>query len=147
MRISDWSSVVCSSDLDVVNYLSHGIARHGEGESAEMEDLTAKAEAAEAETKGDALTEFAVNLNVLAQEGRIDPLVGRGAEVERTIQVLCRRRKNNPLYVGEAGVGKTALAEGLARRIVEGDVPEVLKEAVIYSLDLECGGASCGERV
>src|SRR3546814_6797113 len=101
-----------------------------------MEDLTAKAEAAEAETKGDALTEFAVNLNVLAQEGRIDPLVGRGAEVERTIQVLCRRRKNNPLYVGEAGVGKTALAEGLARRIVEGDVPEVLKEAVIYSLDL-----------
>lgn len=124
------------SRLDVVNYLSHGIARHGEGESAEMEDLTAKAEAAEAETKGDALTEFAVNLNVLAQEGRIDPLVGRGAEVERTIQVLCRRRKNNPLYVGEAGVGKTALAEGLARRIVEGDVPEVLKEAVIYSLDL-----------
>src|SRR3546814_8120725 len=101
-----------------------------------MEDLTAKAEAAEAETKGDALTEFAVNLNVLAQEGRIDPLVGRGAEVERTIQVLCRRRKNNPLYVGEAGVGKTALAEGLARRSVEGDVPEVLKEAVIYSLDL-----------
>src|SRR3546814_3713410 len=88
------------SRLDVVNYLSHGIARHGEGESAEMEDLTAKAEAAEAETKGDALTEFAVNLNVLAQEGRIDPLVGRGAEVERTIQVLCRRRKNNPLYVG-----------------------------------------------
>src|SRR3546814_12660269 len=86
-----------------------------------MEDLTAKAEATEAETKGDALTEFAVNLNVLAQEGRIDPLVGRGAEVERTIQVLCRRRKNNPLYVGEAGVGKTALAEGLARRIVEGD--------------------------
>src|SRR3546814_7235816 len=88
LRISDWSSDVCSSDL---------------------EDLTAKAEAAEAETKGDALTEFAVNLNVLAQEGRIDPLVGRGAEVERTIQVLCRRRKNNPLYVGEAGVGKTAL--------------------------------------
>src|SRR3546814_806798 len=150
MRISDWSSDVCSSDLtganllvaifgekdshavyylnqqdvsrlDVVNYLSHGIARHGEGESAEMEDLTAKAEAAEAETKGDALTEFAVNLNVLAQEGRIDPLVGRGAEVERTIQVLCRRRKNNPLYVGEAGVGKTALAEGLARRIVRSE--------------------------
>src|SRR3546814_11762539 len=101
-----------------------------------MEDLTDKAEAAEAETKGDALDEYAVNLNVLAQEGRIDPLVGRGEEVERTIQVLRRRRKNNPLYVGEAGVGKTALAEGLARRIVEGDVPEVLKEAVIYSLDL-----------
>ncbi|MGN7725183.1 ATP-dependent Clp protease ATP-binding subunit ClpA [Luteimonas sp. 22616] len=124
------------SRLDVVNYLSHGIAKQGEGESADMEDLTAKAEAAEAETKGDALTEYAINLNVLAQEGRIDPLVGRAEEVERTIQVLCRRRKNNPLYVGEAGVGKTALAEGLARRIVEGDVPKVLQEATIYSLDL-----------
>ena len=124
------------SRLDVVNYLSHGIAKHGEGESADMEDLAAKAEAAEAETKGDALGEYAINLNVLAQEGRIDPLVGRAEEVERTIQVLCRRRKNNPLYVGEAGVGKTALAEGLARRIVEGDVPKVLQEAVIYSLDL-----------
>src|SRR3546814_18578676 len=101
-----------------------------------MEDSTSRAGAAEASTKGDALTVFAVNLNVVAQDGRIDPLVGRGAEVERTIQVLCRRRKNNPLYVGEAAVGKTALAEGLARRIVEGDVPEVLKEAVIYSLDL-----------
>ncbi|MDN5782180.1 MAG: ATP-dependent Clp protease ATP-binding subunit ClpA, partial [Luteimonas sp.] len=124
------------SRLDVVNYLSHGIAKHGDGESAEMEDLSAKAEAAEAEAKGDALTEYAINLNVLAQEGRIDPLVGRAEEVERTIQVLCRRRKNNPLYVGEAGVGKTALAEGLARRIVEGDVPKVLQEATIYSLDL-----------
>ncbi|WP_027080043.1 ATP-dependent Clp protease ATP-binding subunit ClpA [Luteimonas mephitis] len=124
------------SRLDVVNYLSHGIAKHGEGESADMEDLAAKAEAAEAETKGDALGEYAINLNVMAQEGRIDPLVGRAEEVERTIQVLCRRRKNNPLYVGEAGVGKTALAEGLARRIVEGDVPKVLQEAVIYSLDL-----------
>ena len=124
------------SRLDVVNYLSHGIAKQGEGESADMEDLAAKAEAAEAETKGDALGEYAINLNVMAQEGRIDPLVGRAEEVERTIQVLCRRRKNNPLYVGEAGVGKTALAEGLARRIVEGDVPKVLQEAVIYSLDL-----------
>src|SRR5690606_14109344 len=114
----------------------HGIARHGEGEPAEIEDMSAKAESAGAEGKGDALAEFAVNLNALAREGRIDPLVGRGEEVERTIQVLCRRRKNNPLYVGEAGVGKTALAEGLARRIVEGEVPAVLKEAVIYSLDL-----------
>ena len=124
------------SRLDVVNYLSHGIAKQGEGESSEMEDITAKAEASEADAKGDALAEYAVNLNVMAQEGRIDPLVGRGEEVERTIQVLCRRRKNNPLYVGEAGVGKTALAEGLARRIVEGDVPKVLQEATIYSLDL-----------
>ena len=86
--------------------------------------------------KGDALTEFASNLNELALAGKIDPLVGRAEEVERTIQVLCRRRKNNPLYVGEAGVGKTALAEGLAKRIVEGDVPEVLTEATIYALDL-----------
>src|SRR5690606_24702333 len=76
------------------------------------------------------------NLNELAREGKIDPLIGREDEVERTIQVLCRRRKNNPLYVGEAGVGKTALAEGLAWRIVEGKVPEVLKDATIYSLDL-----------
>ncbi|GAB3318897.1 ATP-dependent Clp protease ATP-binding subunit ClpA [Luteimonas notoginsengisoli] len=124
------------SRLDVVNYLSHGIAKHGDTESPDMEDLGAKAEAAEGEAKGDALSEYAVNLNALAQEGRIDPLVGRADEVERTIQVLCRRRKNNPLYVGEAGVGKTALAEGLARRIVEGDVPKVLQEATIYSLDL-----------
>ena len=124
--------------LDVVNYISHGIARHGEGEgdSPQPQDGEAKPEGAEGEHKGDALAEFASNLNDLAIAGKIDPLVGRAEEVERTIQVLCRRRKNNPLYVGEAGVGKTALAEGLAKRIVEGDVPEVLTEAVIYSLDL-----------
>src|SRR3546814_13865698 len=105
-----------------------------------MEDLTAKAEAAEAETKGDALTEFAVNLNVLAQEGRIDPLVGRGAAVERTIQALCRRRKNNPPYIGEAGVGKTALAAGLSRRTVEAVVPAVLTESTAYGrLGKDCG--------
>src|SRR5690606_36209970 len=95
-----------------------------------------KAEAGEGEGKSDALTEFASNLNDLARQGKIDPLVGRADEVERTIQVLCRRRKNNPLYVGEAGVGKTALAEGLAKRIVEGEVPDVLLDATIYSLDL-----------
>src|SRR3546814_20569199 len=104
------------------------MARKGEGESAEMEDLTAKAEAAEAETKGDALTEFAVNLNMLAQEGRIDHLVGRGAEVERTIQVLCRRRKNNPLYVVEDGWAKTERSERRARRILDSAFHECLRE-------------------
>ncbi|HVI59368.1 MAG TPA: ATP-dependent Clp protease ATP-binding subunit ClpA [Luteimonas sp.] len=123
------------SRLDVVNYLSHGIAKSTLDELHESAEA-AKAEQAEAEGKGDALAEYATNLNTMAQEGRIDPLVGRAEEIERTIQVLCRRRKNNPLYVGEAGVGKTALAEGLARRIVEGDVPKVLEDTVIYSLDL-----------
>ncbi|MGS1079055.1 ATP-dependent Clp protease ATP-binding subunit ClpA [Pseudoxanthomonas beigongshangi] len=124
--------------LDVVNYLSHGIAKQGEeGESqGAHEGEGGKTEAGEGDGKGDALTEFASNLNDLARQGKIDPLVGRADEVERTIQVLCRRRKNNPLYVGEAGVGKTALAEGLAKRIVEGEVPDVLLDATIYSLDL-----------
>jgi ATP-dependent Clp protease ATP-binding subunit ClpA len=124
--------------LDVVNYLSHGIAKHGGEESSSHQDEgeSRQGEGGEGEVKGDALAEFAVNLNQMAREGRIDPLVGRVNEVERTIQVLCRRRKNNPLYVGEAGVGKTAIAEGLAKRIVDGDVPEVLADATIFSLDL-----------
>ncbi|MBL8258101.1 MAG: ATP-dependent Clp protease ATP-binding subunit ClpA [Pseudoxanthomonas mexicana] len=123
--------------LDIVNYLSHGIAKQGEeNDAAGQPEGEGKAEGGEGEGKGDALTEFASNLNDMARQGRIDPLVGRGDEIERTIQVLCRRRKNNPLYVGEAGVGKTALAEGLAKRIVEGEVPDVLLDAVIYSLDL-----------
>lgn len=123
--------------LDIVNYLSHGIAKQGEeNDTAGHPEGEGKTEGADGEGKGDALTEFASNLNDLARQGKIDPLVGRGDEIERTIQVLCRRRKNNPLYVGEAGVGKTALAEGLAKRIVEGDVPDVLLDAVIYSLDL-----------
>ncbi|RPE81640.1 ATP-dependent Clp protease ATP-binding subunit ClpA [Vulcaniibacterium tengchongense] len=122
--------------LDVVNYISHGIAKHGSEEApGAHEDGEARAEG-EGEGKADALGEFAVNLNQLAREGKIDPLVGRADEVERTIQVLCRRRKNNPLYVGEAGVGKTAIAEGLAKRIVDGEVPEVLADATIYALDL-----------
>ncbi len=124
--------------LDVVNYLSHGIAKQGDesdaGNTPESEGKPG--EGSEGEGKGDALAEFASNLNELARAGKIDPLVGRADEVERTIQVLCRRRKNNPLYVGEAGVGKTALAEGLAKRIVDGEVPEVLLDATIYSLDL-----------
>ncbi|MCC8469733.1 ATP-dependent Clp protease ATP-binding subunit ClpA [Xanthomonas phaseoli] len=123
--------------LDIVNYLSHGIAKLGEdGEQPSAPDGESKSEGGEGEAKGDALAEFATNLNDQARNGKIDPLVGRGDEIERTIQVLCRRRKNNPLYVGEAGVGKTAIAEGLAKRIVDNDVPEVLADAVIYSLDL-----------
>ena len=124
--------------LDVVNYLSHGIAKQGEenesGGQPEGEGKTG--EGSEGEGKADALAEFASNLNEMARNGKIDPLVGRADEVERTIQILCRRRKNNPLYVGEAGVGKTALAEGLAKRIVEGQVPDVLLDATIYALDL-----------
>ncbi|HET8764207.1 MAG TPA: Clp protease N-terminal domain-containing protein, partial [Rhodanobacter sp.] len=122
--------------LDVVNYLSHGIAKVGDGGEAKAQpEEKPEAEGGE-DAKGNPLHEFASNLNELAREGKIDPLIGREDEVERTIQVLCRRRKNNPLYVGDAGVGKTALAEGLAKRIVEGQVPEVLSDAVIYSLDL-----------
>ncbi|MBP7981566.1 MAG: ATP-dependent Clp protease ATP-binding subunit ClpA, partial [Arenimonas sp.] len=100
--------------LDVVNYLSHGMAR-GSEQPEEVSDEAKNTDGAE-ETKANALAEYAVNLNELALEGRIDPLIGREDEVERTIQILCRRRKNNPLYVGDPGVGKTALAEGLAWR-------------------------------
>ena len=122
--------------LDVVNYLSHGIAKIGDAPE-EKAAPESKGEGEEgADPKGNPLQEFASNLNELARDGKIDPLIGREDEVERTIQVLCRRRKNNPLFVGEAGVGKTALAEGLAWRIVEGKVPAVLKDATIYSLDL-----------
>ncbi|WP_019398926.1 ATP-dependent Clp protease ATP-binding subunit ClpA [Pseudoxanthomonas sp. GW2] len=124
--------------LDVVNYLSHGIAKLGDEPEpgAASPDGEGRAEGGEGEGKTDVLTEYATNLNEQARAGKIDPLVGRADEIERTIQVLCRRRKNNPLYVGEAGVGKTAIAEGLAKRIVDGEVPEVLADAVIYSLDL-----------
>ena len=122
------------SRLDVINFISHGLAKTDEtppkdapGESAER---------GEAESGESALEKYATNLNLAAEAGRIDPLIGRTHEVERTIEILCRRRKNNPLYVGEAGVGKTAIAEGLARLIVEGKVPDVLADATIYSLDL-----------
>jgi ATP-dependent Clp protease ATP-binding subunit ClpA len=121
--------------LDVVNYISHGIAKIGDEPSSGMPGSEREGEEG-ADSKGNPLSEYATNLNELALEGKIDPLIGRQDEIERTIQVLCRRRKNNPLYVGEAGVGKTALAEGLAKRIVEGEVPEVLENAVIWSLDL-----------
>ncbi|MDW2981824.1 MAG: ATP-dependent Clp protease ATP-binding subunit ClpA [Rhodanobacter sp.] len=121
--------------LDVVNYISHGIAKIGDEPAASASGGEREGEEG-GEAKGNPLHEFASNLNELALEGKIDPLIGRTDEIERTIQVLCRRRKNNPLYVGEAGVGKTALAEGLAKRIVDGEVPEVLESATIWSLDL-----------
>jgi ATP-dependent Clp protease ATP-binding subunit ClpA len=120
--------------LDVVHYISHGLTRDAPGKS-EGED----AGTAEPEREGEgsnALEKYTTNLNAQAQAGRIDPLIGRKLEVERTIEILCRRRKNNPLYVGEAGVGKTAIAEGLARKIVEGDVPDVLQDCTLYALDL-----------
>ena len=124
------------SRLDVVNYISHGMSKTDDDKgSAKEEAPAAGAAAAEAESAS-ALEKYASNLNKLAEEGKIDPLIGRELEVERTIEILCRRRKNNPLYVGEAGVGKTAIAEGLARRIVESQVPEVLAGCTIYSLDL-----------
>jgi ATP-dependent Clp protease ATP-binding subunit ClpA len=123
--------------LDVVNYISHGIAKVGDSSTEDKSQSESRPDGEGGdELKGNPLQEFAANLNELAREGKIDPLIGREDEVERTIQVLCRRRKNNPLYVGESGVGKTALAEGLAWRIVEGRVPPVLKDAIIYSLDL-----------
>jgi ATP-dependent Clp protease ATP-binding subunit ClpA len=121
--------------LDVVNYISHGIAKIGDEPISGTSAGEREAEEG-GEPKGNPLSEYASNLNELALEGKIDPLIGRTDEIERTIQVLCRRRKNNPLYVGEAGVGKTALAEGLAKRIVDGEVPEVLEGATIWSLDL-----------
>ena len=121
--------------LDVVNYISHGIAKIGDEPTSGISSGERDAEEG-GEGKGNPLSEYATNLNELALEGKIDPLIGRQDEIERTIQVLCRRRKNNPLYVGEAGVGKTALAEGLAKRIVDGDVPEVLENATIWALDL-----------
>lgn len=120
--------------LDVVNYISHGLGRDGEGESRDQ-DLVDDGQGSE-EAKASPLEQFAVNLNVQAQADKIDPLIGREEEIERTVQILCRRRKNNPLYVGDSGVGKTALAEGLARRIVEGSVPDALKDAELWALDL-----------
>ena len=117
--------------LDVVNYISHGLSKLAEEKAAE------EPQSEERESDGgSALEKYTTNLNRLAQEGRIDPLIGRKLEVERTIEILCRRRKNNPLYVGEAGVGKTAIAEGLARLIVEGQVPEVLADCSLYALDM-----------
>ncbi|GAD79326.1 ATP-dependent Clp protease ATP-binding subunit ClpA [Vibrio ezurae] len=121
------------SRLDIVNFISHGITKTAKDDSSELFGST---ETAEEVAQEDQLENFATNLNIVARNGNIDPLIGRDQELERTVQVLCRRRKNNPLLVGEAGVGKTAIAEGLAWRIVEGDVPEVIANSVIYSLDI-----------
>ena len=120
--------------LDVVNYISHGISKVYDQpeENTENSEQTETADS----TAKQPLETFAVNLNEQAAQGKIDPLIGRRAEVQRTIQILCRRRKNNPLFVGEAGVGKTALAEGLAKMIVEGEVPDVLLNCTLYALDL-----------
>ena len=126
------------SRLDAVNYISHGIAKvqgqaqdrtvHGADEDVAAENVVRRGH--------EALDSYCVDLNKKARDGKVDPLIGREPEIERTIQVLCRRTKNNPLYVGDPGVGKTALAEGLARRIVNGEVPEVLSDATVFSLDM-----------
>ncbi len=129
--------------LDAVNFISHGIAK-APGRSAQRPVAGSSNDGPEAEREErgrtsknqDGLSAYCVNLNKKAQAGKIDPLIGRDQEIERTIQILCRRTKNNPLYVGDPGVGKTAIAEGLAKRIVEGDVPEVLAKSTIYALDM-----------
>ncbi len=126
--------------LDVVNFIAHGIKKGEPPEPAKGAEGASEGEegssGGEKNEKASPLEQFTQNLNQLAKDGKIDPLIGRYFEVERTIQILCRRRKNNPLLVGEAGVGKTAIAEGLAWRITQGDVPEILAEAVVYSLDM-----------
>ncbi|MCF7452690.1 ATP-dependent Clp protease ATP-binding subunit ClpA [Vibrio sp. A1-1] len=123
------------SRLDIVNFISHGITK-ASGASEDPSSDSFSSESVEEPNSEERLESFATNLNQVAKDGNIDPLIGRDKELERTIQVLCRRRKNNPLLVGEAGVGKTAIAEGLAWRIVEGQVPEVIQNSVIYSLDI-----------
>ena len=126
------------SRLDAVTYISHGVGK-GEAIAAQPAETKSNEEpkADEKPKKAEsALKQFTVDLNEKAKIGKVDPLIGRSAEVDRTVQILCRRSKNNPLYVGDPGVGKTAIAEGLARKIIEGDVPDVLKPAVIYSLDM-----------
>jgi ATP-dependent Clp protease ATP-binding subunit ClpA len=122
--------------LDVVDYMSHGISQLQRNNADDSEESAAETQKGGAQAGNSALESFTSNLNDRAREGKIDPLIGRDSEVDRTIQILCRRRKNNPLFVGEAGVGKTAMAEGLALRITEGQVPEILADATLYALDL-----------
>ena len=121
--------------LDVVNYISHGITKTPQAHQGKSADQDAEQES-QAETSNSPLDNYTQNLNALALAGKIDPLIGRDKELERVVQTLCRRRKNNPLLVGEAGVGKTAIAEGLARRIVEGNVPDLLTKSTVYVLDM-----------
>ena len=124
--------------LDAVSYISHGIAkRPGMSQPKQVRGTEEEEEGEKQPKQGtEALEAYCINLNEKAKSGKVDPLIGRAAEVERTIQILCRRQKNNPLFVGDPGVGKTAIAEGLARKIIRGEVPEVLRNAVIYSLDM-----------
>ncbi len=122
------------SRLDVLNYISHGISKVSDSEDDGIDSSTE--ESSESGDEESPLSRFAVNLNRRAQQGKIDPVIGRKDELERVIQVLCRRRKNNPLLVGEAGVGKTAIAEGLAKMIVDGDTPDIMSDSIIYSLDM-----------
>ena len=131
--------------LDVVNYISHGISKvpSDQPNEHEAEPGTGETESAE-EREESALETYASNLNEEAKRGKIDPLIGRQAELDRTVQILCRRRKNNPLFVGEAGVGKTAIAEGLAKKIVDGEVPDVLADCSLYALDM--GGLVAGTK-
>ena len=131
--------------LDVVNYISHGISKvsSDQGSTSESAASSEDGEAGEGRPES-ALETYASNLNDLARQGKIDPLIGRQGELDRTVQILCRRRKNNPLFVGEAGVGKTAIAEGLAKKIVDGEVPDVLADSVLYSLDM--GGLVAGTK-
>ena len=128
------------SRLDAVSFISHGVGKGATASEASTPKGAEEEKVSKSDTKSgkgeSALKQFTVDLNEKAKAGKVDPLIGRAAEVDRTIQILCRRSKNNPLYVGDPGVGKTAIAEGLARKIVEGQVPDVLKEAVIYSLDM-----------
>jgi len=123
------------SRLDIVNYVSHGISKVSD-ENQESNESEQSNDEIPVENEKQPLDNFSTNLNMRALQNKIDPLIGRAAEIERTIQILCRRRKNNPLLVGEAGVGKTAIAEGLAKKIVDGEVPEILAGCTIYSLDL-----------
>src|SRR6476620_4851757 len=119
--------------LDVVNFISHGISKVPQASPSKSEG---EAETEQEQSPGGALENYTLNLNSLALAGKIDPLIGRERELERVVQTLCRRRKNNPLLVGEAGVGKTAIAEGLARRIIEGSVPDLLAKCTVYALDM-----------
>ena len=133
------------SRLDVVNYISHGISKVPSDDDSGHAPAPESTETETGEAREEsALETYASNLNEEAKRGKIDPLIGRQMEIERTIQILCRRRKNNPLFVGEAGVGKTAIAEGLAKKIVDGEVPEVLADSVLYALDM--GGLVAGTK-
>jgi ATP-dependent Clp protease ATP-binding subunit ClpA len=122
--------------LDVVNCISHGISKVADDENSNESQASGDEDGEAGEASKTALDQFCTNLNEQARKGKIDPLIGRQEEIERTIQILVRRRKNNPLYVGEAGVGKTAIAEGLAKKIVDKDIPEILQNSIIYALDL-----------